>query len=78
LLTCPKNRAGPTALWRGHLFARTCWDHRIEHRFTKPNHPWANGHVERMNRTLKEATVWRYHDKTYRELEDHLSAFLDG
>lgn len=31
-----------------------------------------------MNRTLKEATVRRYHDETDRQLEDHLSAFLDG
>jgi IS30 family transposase len=29
----------------------------IEHRLTKPNHPWENGQVERMNRTIKEATV---------------------
>ena len=24
----------------------------IEHRLTKPNHPWTNGQVERMNRTI--------------------------
>ena len=29
----------------------------IEHRLTEPGHPWTNGQVERMNRTLKEATV---------------------
>jgi hypothetical protein len=28
---------------------------------TQPNYPWSNGQVERMNRTLKEATVRRYH-----------------
>jgi hypothetical protein len=33
----------------------------IEHRKTKVRHPWANGQVERMNRTLKEATVNNFH-----------------
>ena len=28
-------------------------EHDIEHRLTKPNHPWTNGLVERMNRTIK-------------------------
>lgn len=74
----PKNRSGPTAMWRGHPFDRTCREHGIEHRLTKPNHPWTNGQVERMNRTLKEATVRRYHYQTKRQLEDHLGAFLDG
>ena len=32
----------------------------IEHRFTKISHPWTNGQVERMNRTIKEATVQRF------------------
>lgn len=31
-----------------------------------------------MNRTLKEATVLRYHDETHRQLQEHLAAFLDG
>ena len=34
----------------------------------KPNHPWTNGQVERMNRTLKEATVRRYHYETHQQL----------
>lgn len=45
----PKNRSGPTARWRSHPFDRTCRDHGIEHRLTKPNHPWTNGQVERTN-----------------------------
>ena len=29
----------------------------IEHRLTFPGNPWTNGQVERMNRTIKKATV---------------------
>lgn len=40
-----------------HIFDRICIENDIEHRKTKVKHPWTNGQVERMNRTLKEATV---------------------
>ena len=50
----------------------------IEHRLTKPSHPWTNGQVERMNRTLKDATVRRYHYDTHRQLGEHLAAFLEA
>ncbi|WP_374700420.1 MULTISPECIES: integrase core domain-containing protein [Cobetia] len=33
-----------------------CHRYGIEHRLTRPFHPWTNGQVERMNRTIKEAT----------------------
>ncbi|MDX3928144.1 MAG: IS481 family transposase [Shinella sp.] len=72
----PKNRSGPTARWRGHPFDRTCQTHGIEHRLTKPNHPWTNGQVERMNRTIKEATVKRYHYDSHDQLRRHLADFL--
>jgi transposase InsO family protein len=74
----PSRRSGPTARWRLHMFDRICREHGIEHRLTKPNHPWTNGQVERMNRTLKEATVRRYHYESHRQLENHLAAFLDA
>ena len=44
-----------------HLFDRLCRQRGIEHRLTMPNHPWINGQVERMNRTIKDTTVKRYH-----------------
>ena len=59
-----------------HIFDRVCDEHNIEHRLTKPNHPWTNGQVERMNRTLKEATVKRYHYETPQHLKEHLHTFL--
>lgn len=47
-----------------HIFDRVCDEHGIEHRFTRLAHPWTNGQAERMNRTIKEATVLRYHYET--------------
>jgi hypothetical protein len=72
----PKNRSGPTATWRRHPFDRACHRHGIEHRLTKPNHPWTNGQVERMNRTLKEAMVQRYYYESHEQLRAHLADFL--
>ena len=74
----PQNCSGPTARYRLHLFDRACRQHGIEHRLTKPNHPWTNGQVERMNRTLKEATVRRYHYDSHRQLREHMAAFLNA
>ncbi len=61
-----------------HIFERVCREHGIEHRLTKPNHPWTNGQVERMNRTLKDATVKRYHYDSHDQLRAHLQLFLDA
>ena len=59
-----------------HVFERVCRRHTIEHRLTKPNHPWTNGQVERMNRTIKEATVKQYHYATQAQLKGHIHDFL--
>ena len=74
----PRYRDGPTATLMGHLFDRICAEHGIEHRLTKPNHPWTNGQVERMNRTLKDATVKRYHYGSHDQLRRHLQLFVDA
>src|SRR5918998_3771565 len=74
----PSRRNGPTARLRVHRFDRVCREHGIEHRLTKPNHPWTNGQVERMNRTLKDATVKRYHYDSHDQLRTHLQLFLDA
>ena len=60
----------------GHSFDRICREYGVEHRLTKPVHPWTNGQVERMNRTSKEATVQRFHYQTTDELNEHRQAFL--
>src|SRR5918995_1334043 len=72
----PKYRDGPTARWMGHIFDRVCREHGIEHRLTKPYHPWTNGQAERMNRTVKEATVKAFHYPGLDALEAHVLAFV--
>jgi hypothetical protein len=59
-----------------HIFDRVCQKSGIDHRLTNTNHPWSNGQVERMNRTLKDATVKKYHHETHDHLKAHLHAFL--
>ena len=43
-----------------------------------PRHPWTNGQIERMNRTIKDATVKRYHYASHDELRQHLQLFVDA
>ena len=55
-----------------------CAQNDIDHRLTKPKHPWTNGQVERMNRTIKEATVKRYHYDSHDELRSASADFVDA
>ena len=70
-----RNRNSVT--FRKMRFDLICEANDIEHRLTKPNHPWTNGQVERMNRTIKDATVKRYHYESHDQLRSHLLDFLD-
>lgn len=71
------NRKADKHAWM-HIFDRICHENNIEHRLTKISHPWTNGQVERMNRTLKEATVKRYYYDTHDKLKEHLYAFVNA
>ena len=64
-------------LW-AHAFELACAQADIDHRLTKPKHPWTNGQVERMNRTIKEATVKRFHYENHDQLRQHLGDFIDA
>src|SRR5215211_5119221 len=63
-------------LFRAHAFELACAQNDVDHRLTKPRHPWTNGQVERMNRTIKEATVQRFYYATHEQLRTHLADFV--
>ena len=84
----PRNRN--TIDSRPMRFAMICEANGIEHRLAKPDHPWSqkdqkpirgigflNGdQVERMNRTIKDATVKRYQYDDHSQLRTRLADFL--
>ena len=75
----PKNRGRYPeieAIFGGHVFDRVCEEHGITHKLTKPYHPWTNGQAERMNRTVKEATVKAFHYPDLDSLKAHVLAFV--
>ncbi len=77
--TFPQRYAdGPTARYVTHMFDVCCQENGIEQRLTKVKHPWTNGQVERMNRTIKDATVNRYHYDSHQQLETHLADFVSA
>src|SRR4051812_47657940 len=63
-------------LFRAHAFELACAQNDVAHRLTKPRHPCTNGQVERMNRTIKEATVQRFYYATHDQLRTHLADFV--
>lgn len=65
-------------LFRAHAFEYACAQNRIDHRLTKPRHPWTAGKVERMNRTIKDATVKRFHYNSHDQFRSHLTDFVSA
>jgi transposase InsO family protein len=79
--TTPGNRCSAAAEIRRALdraFEFACAKANIDHRLTKPKHPWTNGQVERMNRTIKEATVKRFYYETHQHFRQHLTDFVNA
>ncbi len=75
----PKNRNGPTRRYLGaHIFDRVCDENGIEHKLTKPYHPWTNGQAEQMNRTVKDATIKAFHYPDLESLKAHVLAFVSA
>jgi transposase InsO family protein len=77
----PKNRSRHPeikAIFGGHIFDRVCNEHGIEHKLTKPYHPWTNGQAERMNRTVKDATIKAFHYPNLEALKAHVLAFIQA
>lgn len=73
-----------------HIFDRVCGERQIDHRYIKIKHPWRNedqktigrlvfpsgGQVERVNRTIKEAIVKRFHYDDHEQFRANLANFL--
>ena len=77
----PKNRGqnpAVEAMFGGRIFDRVCKEHGIQHKLTKPYHPWTNGQAERMNRTVKEATIKAFHYLDLESLKAHVLAFVSA
>ena len=75
----PKNRNLPTRRYLDpHIFDRVCNENGIEHELTKPYHLWTNGQAERMNRTVKEATIKVFHYPDLESLMAHVLAFVSA
>jgi transposase InsO family protein len=65
-------------LFWAHAFELACARNEIDHRTTKVKHPWTNGQVERMNRTIKDATVRRFYYESREQLRRHLTDFISA
>ena len=72
-----RNRKTPYS--QSMRFDMVCTTNETKHRRTEPNHPSTKGHVARMNHTVKQATVKRYHNNNnnHDQLLRHLCDFLN-
>jgi hypothetical protein len=68
----PHYADGPAARYLPHTSDLHCAAHDIDHRFTSIDYPWAGGQLERMNRTIEDATVKRFQYDSRDQLPPHL------
>jgi len=61
-----------------HKFEKTCKRHGIKHTTTKVKHPWTNGYVERLNKTLLDEFYSVVFRKKRYESIDQLQVDLDN
>jgi transposase InsO family protein len=64
--------------YQSHPFEALCKEFGLEHRLTQFYHPWTHGQVERMNRTLKEATIKKYYYESQKQREQHIKQFIEA
>lgn len=73
----PKHRNKPIHVFlEMHVFGGICNENGIVHKLSKPYDPWTNGQAERMNRTIKEATIKTFHYPNLESLKAHVLAFV--
>ncbi len=65
-----------TETYRAHPFDAECHRQGIQHRLTQPCHLWTNGQVERINRTIKEATTRVFHYDSLAQLQQYIRDYL--
>jgi hypothetical protein len=65
-------------LFWAYAFEFACAKNDIDYRTTKAKHPWTNGQVERMNRTIKDATVKRFYYESHDQFRQHLADFVSA
>lgn len=70
----PKKQRPPL---KRHPFTQLCYQHHIKHKLTPFYSPQTNGQVERMNLTIKEATLHFFHYETIQQFKHSLAHFLN-
>jgi transposase InsO family protein len=73
--------AGECATWRPRerrAFEYARARSEVDHRLTKPKHPWTNRQLQRMKRTINDPTVKRFYYETHDQLRRHLADFVSA
>lgn len=60
-----------------HAFVRTCREHEIDQKFTKPHHPYTNGKAERVIQTLMREWHYGKHFVSREERRRFLYAYVN-